>query len=136
MRTDMSPEAYSAWYQKVVAANRARALGEKIAKQCELRRRRAHNAVTRALRCGLLVRPDHCERCGRSAKNRRVRRFQGGARHAIIAHHPDYDTPLKVEWVCYECHLKIMAPDGGVPLFALGVMTDRELKPIFRRAKG
>lgn len=25
----------------------------------------------------------------------------------VEMHHPDYDLPLKVEWVCRECHLEI-----------------------------
>jgi hypothetical protein len=52
------------------------------------RRQRAHNAVTRAIKKGLLVRVPCC-RCG-------VERS--------LAHHEDYDKPLDVIWLCQPCH--------------------------------
>jgi hypothetical protein len=51
---------------------------------------RAQMAVLRAIKKGLLVRPDVCERCG-----------SGGE---IEAHHEDYSKPLLVEWLCLICH--------------------------------
>ena len=39
---------------------------------------------------GLLARPNFCSLCGGNGK--------------ILAHHPDYDKPLEVIWVCYPCH--------------------------------
>lgn len=52
------------------------------------RRGRAHNAVTRAIKRGILVRAC-CERCGNSKS---------------VAHHDDYDQPLVVTWLCQPCH--------------------------------
>ena len=52
------------------------------------RRSAAHNAVTRAIRSGALVRLP-CERCGRSD---------------AFAHHECYDNKLDVMWLCQPCH--------------------------------
>ena len=52
------------------------------------RRMRAHNAVTRAVRKGNLVRQPCC-RCGNEKS---------------FAHHEDYDKPLDVMWLCQPCH--------------------------------
>jgi ribosomal protein S27AE len=52
---------------------------------------RAHAAVLRAVRRGDLVRPDACERCGRSGT-------------IVEAHHPDYAELLVVRWLCRACH--------------------------------
>ena len=52
------------------------------------RRTRAHNAVTRAVRKGELIRQP-CSRCG-AVKS--------------LAHHEDYDKPLDVVWLCQPCH--------------------------------
>jgi excisionase family DNA binding protein len=45
---------------------------------------------SRALRDGVLVRPERCSDCG-----------AGGTIHG---HHPDYTRPLHVEWLCVRCH--------------------------------
>ena len=50
----------------------------------------AQIAFHRALRNGLLKRPDKCSRCGLIGK--------------IEGHHPDYDKPLEVIWLCRKCH--------------------------------
>jgi len=52
------------------------------------RRVRSHNAVTRAIKKGLLVRAPCC-RCGSERS---------------LAHHEDYDKPLDVIWLCQPCH--------------------------------
>lgn len=46
---------------------------------------KAHNAVARAIKSGILIR-GACQMCGET-KN-------------IHAHHDDYDTPLNVMWLC------------------------------------
>jgi hypothetical protein len=56
------------------------------------------SAVQRALRSGLLVRPETCERCGRVPK--RMRNGTTG----IVGHHHDYSRPLDVVWLCRTCH--------------------------------
>ena len=46
-----------------------------------------------AVRSGLLPRKYNCEKCGIDA------------RHARLAkHHPDYNDPLNVVWLCGPCH--------------------------------
>lgn len=52
------------------------------------KRSRAHNAVSRAIKKGLLLQKP-CERC-LSEKS--------------IAHHEDYSKPLSVTWLCQPCH--------------------------------
>jgi ribosomal protein S27AE len=52
------------------------------------RRSRAHVAVAKAIRNGLLVRCP-CVRCGEQKS---------------LAHHEDYDKPLDVMWLCQPCH--------------------------------
>ena len=51
------------------------------------RRMRAHNAVIRNL-----INPGKCEKCG----------IEGKAH----GHHPDYDKPLDVMWLCPKCHVR------------------------------
>lgn len=53
-------------------------------------KRKAHNAVTNAVRDGRLVKPAVCQRCGE------LRRLHG--------HHHDYSKPLSVIWLCATCH--------------------------------
>lgn len=54
----------------------------------DLRRQKCHNAVSKAIKAGILV-PQHCEKCD-SEK--------------VVAHHEDYDEPLQVNWFCQACH--------------------------------
>ena len=63
----------------------------------------AHNAVTRAIRKGNLVRLP-CERCGAEK---------------AFAHHEDYNKKLDVTWLCQPCHKqrhKEMVLSGVDPL--------------------
>lgn len=57
-------------------------------RKADSRRTRAHNAVTRAIRKGDLIRQP-CIRCGEKKS---------------LAHHEDYDKPLEVMWLCQPCH--------------------------------
>lgn len=50
----------------------------------------AHNAVTRAVKSGALIRPDHCSVC-----------LVHGAPQA---HHDDHAKKLDVMWLCPICH--------------------------------
>jgi len=52
------------------------------------RRQVAHNAVSRAIKKGLLVK-ESCKRCNEEKSE---------------AHHEDYDKPLDVVWLCSKCH--------------------------------
>jgi len=58
----------------------------------------------KALRDGVLLPADECERCG-------------AADTVIHGHHPDYGRPLDVEWLCASCHSKehfaIETQEGG-----------------------
>lgn len=53
---------------------------------------RARKRVQKAVDFGRLVRPDVCERCGKTGE--------------IHAHHEDYAKPLDVIWLCLSCHSK------------------------------
>jgi len=57
-------------------------------RKADSRRFRAHNAVARAIKKGLLVRCP-CVRCGEQKS---------------LAHHEDYDKPLEIMWLCQPCH--------------------------------
>lgn len=59
-------------------------------RQEDRRRMSAHNAVTRAVRKGDLVR-NPCERCGSVYS---------------LGHHENYDKKLDVIWLCQPCHKK------------------------------
>ena len=84
--------------EKIRAYDRERAKNPESAKaaqsisrawrQVDSRRAKAHNAVTRAVRKGTLVRCP-CVRCGEVKS---------------LAHHEDYDKPLDVVWLCQPCH--------------------------------
>lgn len=50
----------------------------------------ARAKLNNAVRDGRVIKPSACENCGRIVK--------------LTAHHPDYSEPLKVVWLCYECH--------------------------------
>lgn len=52
---------------------------------------RARNAVKDALLSGRIVRPTACTTCN----------SEGGT---LDAHHPDYNRPLDVFWLCRPCH--------------------------------
>lgn len=75
----------------------------------------ARQLVAMAVRAGLLVRPEACERCDAEGR--------------IQAHHPDYSLPLAVLWLCARCHRaehprppvpkapRVLQPKGGHPGF-------------------
>lgn len=44
-----------------------------------------------ALRAGDIEKPKTCEKCGKTNCK-------------IEAHHPNYDKPLNVRWLCVSCH--------------------------------
>ena len=54
-------------------------------------RTKAYAAVVKAIRNGVLVRPEECEVCRASAR-------------IIVGHHEDYSLPLEVDWMCSSCH--------------------------------
>lgn len=58
---------------------------------------RSHDIVEKAILSGRLVNPGRCETCNVSGT------FADG-RSAIQAHHDDYNSPLRVRWLCQKCH--------------------------------
>ncbi len=50
--------------------------------------------LQKAVKKGKLLKPSECSGCGRGPL----------ASKELHGHHPDYDKPLEVEWVCRECH--------------------------------
>lgn len=80
-----NPETY-----KLKQARDRERYGRKPCRTSPPTKRRAHQAVARALLRGDLVRPEFCERCG-----------VGGR---IEGHHTDYAQALVVEWLCPRCH--------------------------------
>ena len=71
---------------------------EMVRLQDKIRRNRykerflAHDKVHQAVKSGKLKKPNSCEKCGTKC--------------VPNGHHPDYDKPLEVKWLCKECHLK------------------------------
>ena len=57
-------------------------------RKADKRRTQCHNAVTRAIRKGVLT-AENCCKCGAEK---------------TYAHHESYDRPLDVQWYCQPCH--------------------------------
>ena len=74
--------------EKVKQSHRGRV---RVWKRLNTDKVKAHKSVGRALKSGKLVRPNACERCGKSCKPH--------------AHHSDYAKPLEVRWLCFPCHM-------------------------------
>ena len=53
----------------------------------------AQFTINNMIQRGEIIRPEICSMCGQ--------------RGLINAHHHDYNKPLDVIWVCWECHNKI-----------------------------
>ncbi len=60
-----------------------------------LMRHRAWSETAKAIRTGKLEKSRTCSKCGSPS--------------CIEAHHTDYDTPLKVLWLCRTCHRALHA---------------------------
>lgn len=77
----------------VSQAELARELGVSRQRVHQIVHKAAHNArvlVQYAVKTNKLVKPEICERC-------KVKR-------QLEAHHPDYNKPLEVTWLCVPCH--------------------------------
>jgi predicted DNA-binding protein YlxM (UPF0122 family) len=59
---------------------------------------RAQNLAEKAIKRGVLIRPDTCSQCGVAPPP-----YKDG-RSGIQAHHDDYNRPLDVRWLCQACH--------------------------------
>jgi hypothetical protein len=53
----------------------------------------ARMLLNRAVKRGDITKPNRCEECDQEIR--------------LTAHHDDYSQPLKVRWLCYECHGKL-----------------------------
>lgn len=58
---------------------------------------KAQNILEKAIKKGVVKRLQFCEQCGSRGQ------FKDG-RTSIQAHHPDYNDPLRVLWLCQKCH--------------------------------
>lgn len=56
----------------------------------------AYKEYYKALKNGLIIRPNQCSNCGETSKR-------------IHGHHPDYSKPLLVMWLCASCHMSLHA---------------------------
>lgn len=84
---------YREWYKKH-GRKRAENYSELTEKWKKLNPEKvtASNLVKIAIKFGKIKKPKICSTCG---KERRLN-----------AHHPDYNFPLKIEWLCNSCHKK------------------------------
>lgn len=57
----------------------------------------AQNMLEYAIRAGKVLRQTKCEICGAEGNLK-------DGRTAVRAHHPDYNKPLDVMWLCPKCH--------------------------------
>lgn len=70
------------------------------------KKKRANMEISKAIRNNRIKKPENCKICG--------------LHKDLVAHHMDYDKPLKVIWVCRRCHSKIH----------YGKLTDSEINVI------
>ena len=54
---------------------------------------KAHSVISNALSNGKIQKPEYCSICKKKGK--------------INAHHDDYSKPLKIIWLCIQCHVNI-----------------------------
>lgn len=64
-------------------------------------RKRAHEAVRKAVKAGKLTRPEQCQSCNTPCKPH--------------GHHTDYHNPLAVMWLCEACHRSQHSKEGKTP---------------------
>lgn len=78
--------------------------------------KKANSKIQYAVDSGKLIRPKKCEICGSEGKPDMTNcknPWTGEplpdipAYCPIVAHHPNYNNPLYVIWVCRKCHIKI-----------------------------
>ncbi len=67
-----------------------RCMSDSIYRKKHRREYSCSKVVENALKTGKLLRPKNCSNCG--------------CTHRLHGHHPDYNKPLWVEWLCCSCH--------------------------------
>lgn len=68
-----------------------------MSKPLDPKKLKTWHIVEAALNDGSLVKPLVCDKCKNPEKGK------GG--NALQAHHDDYNKPLKVDWLCKQCHM-------------------------------
>lgn len=59
----------------------------------------AQNKLNKAVQRGEIVRPSTCSQCGEQKR--------------VDGHHPDYNKPYDVVWLCRSCHTKLTYAENG-----------------------
>ena len=72
---------------------------------------RAHNIIELAIHKGELI-PQPCEVC-------QSFELAKDGRRKVVAHHDDYNEPLKVWWLCYSHHFEWHSNNTPVQLFKI-----------------
>lgn len=91
---EQNPERMAEWRKQWNQENRE--LLSKIWRDRSERDRekvKARSAVQDAVRTGKILKPDACEGCAEPI-----------APSELQGHHPNYDEPLRVVWLCPRCH--------------------------------
>jgi hypothetical protein len=71
--------------------------------------RNASHQVEFALKRGEIKRPDKCESCGQKGTPNRI------WKSTLRAHHDNYNKPLEVRWLCYNCHYEWHKNNTPIP---------------------
>lgn len=87
-------DARKATLQRYNASAKKRACNQRYREKRPAIREAVHQVVYRAVKRGDLIRPEACEFCGDEHSR-------------IEGHHPDYNEPLRVLWLCPSCHTKL-----------------------------
>jgi ribosomal protein S27AE len=61
-----------------------------------LSKKHIHQAVTIAIKRGIIIQATQCSVCPASSAV--------GSAKRIVAHHDDYNKPLSIRWLCTKCH--------------------------------
>lgn len=69
---------------------------------------RAQNTLEKAIQKGIVEKKLVCEICGKAPVMR-------DGRSGVQAHHPDYNRPLTVMWLCQPCHHKWHKENRAIP---------------------
>ena len=93
-----SPDGLAYWCKDCVNAYLRRCYHTRITQRQQYRKANRHKLYAnlllhRAVKRGELIRPTGCDSCQKTCK-------PGG-------HHPDYNRPLIVKWLCTPCHLEL-----------------------------
>lgn len=88
-------KAYERIRSKTEKRKNSRKVYVKKYRQEHPERTRIYTAVERAIRKGVIVKPNNCCICGVETK--------------LYAHHPNYNDPFNVIFMCQSCHKKIHA---------------------------